>query len=495
MPLRWISKPASARSPLAPEQPIIVLAPPGSITPRHRLTQALTAGSLLAVASWPFQGPLPRAATSTLTVTNLNSSGPGSLLQAVKDANANAGADTISFGLGLAGTIPLTDTLLITDSVTIQGPGPGLLSVSGGNAWRVFYLSSTASLPFTTTISGLTIRDGRAPTDGGGGGILDMSENLILDQVTVVSNTADIERGGGVDFESTKTSSAGLTIRNSVISGNAAGRGAGIATYGSGGSVLIQNTRVMSNTALYHGGGLFFYKTYASTIVEDSTIADNSVSDTSGFRTGGGIDFYSAIGGQQIVRRTTITGNKAPVAAGVLLYKVTTPLVIENTTISGNTASQRGGGVYSEKSPFGAIQNSTIVSNTATDSGGGVDVLTTTVPITNSIIAGNTAGAGQDITGTFVLRYDLVQVTGTAHITETGVNLFGLDPLLGPLADNGGPTQTHLPKHGSPAINAGDPAFASPPSTDQRGRLRVVGRIDIGAVETQTDIFLPLVRR
>jgi hypothetical protein len=62
------------------------------------------------------------------------------------------------------------------------------------------------------------------------------------------------------------------------------------------------------------------------------------------------------------------------------------------------------------------------------------------------------------------------------------------DPLLGPLQDNGGPTLTHLPLPGSPAIDAGDPSFTRPPYHDQRGPCfyRVFGRrIDVGSVETQ----------
>jgi hypothetical protein len=111
-------------------------------------------------------------------------------------------------------------------------------------------------------------------------------------------------------------------------------------------------------------------------------------------------------------------------------------------------------------------------------------------------VAGNVAPLSPDIIGTFQLRYDLVQVTGTATISDAGGNLFGLDPLLGPLADNGGPTHTHLPANNSPVVNAGDPAFAPPPATDQRGRLRVMdGRIDIGSVEIPGELFLPLIRR
>lgn len=86
--------------------------------------------------------------------------------------------------------------------------------------------------------------------------------------------------------------------------------------------------------------------------------------------------------------------------------------------------------------------------------------------------------------GSFDLTFTLVESPGTATITDNGGNVFNQDPQLGALQNNGGPTQTQLPASTSPAVNAGDPAFAPPPATDQRGLARVVnGRIDMGAVE------------
>ena len=489
MPLRWITKPAPAPA-QAPDEPVVVLVAPGTVKPMQRLSQILAASSLLAVA---FR-PLPRAEASSIVVANLNPAGPGSLYQAVQDANANPGPDTITFDPALAGTVALTATLRISDSVTIQGPGPGLLSVSGGNVRRVFYLYSPSHVPFTTTISGLTIRDGNNHTKFGGGGLFDNGATLTLDNVAVISNTASGSRGGGVAFEGDISNPAGLTIRNSVITGNYGGRGGGVSVYKSGGNVLIQNTQFLTNTATFNAAGLFLYKTYASTIVEDSTIADNKVTDSAAY--GGGIELYKGSSAAHIVRRTTISGNTALRGGGVDIYKFyANPLVLENTTISGNHATNNGGGVRLTKSQNVTIHNSTIVSNTADVSAGGVNMVNSSLPIANTIIAGNLAPINRDISGTFQLSYDLVQVTGTATITVNTGNVFGLDPLLGPLADNGGPTQTHLPAHNSPAVNAGDPAFAPPPTTDQRGRPRLNGRLDIGAVEVENNLFLPLLRR
>src|SRR4051812_24353005 len=114
MPLRWISPPA------APDAPGSLGA--GAVIGRQRLTTALAAGSLLVVGL----RPLPRPLAAPILVSNLNPSGPGSLADAIDSANANPGPDTVTFMSGVVGTIPLAAQLSITDTVDIQGPGPGL---------------------------------------------------------------------------------------------------------------------------------------------------------------------------------------------------------------------------------------------------------------------------------------------------------------------------------------------------------------------------------
>src|SRR3954465_3623159 len=81
------------------------------------------------------------AEAATFTVTNLNDSGPGSLRQAISDANNAAGPDVVTFQAGLTGTITLaTGQLYISDSVNVQGPGQSVVTVNGNNASRVFYV-------------------------------------------------------------------------------------------------------------------------------------------------------------------------------------------------------------------------------------------------------------------------------------------------------------------------------------------------------------------
>jgi hypothetical protein len=492
MPVRWISKPVAALEPKIPPA-ALAGATPGGLTGRQRLGQAVAAGSLLALAAQPFRGPRPGAAASgPLTVTNLNPAGAGSLAQAIDDANANPGPDTITFSPGLTGTIPVSNTLVVTDSLTIVGPGPGKLSVSGGSARRVFYLNSASSVPFTATITGLTIRDGDSHTDGSGGaGILDLNANLVLDEVVLDNNTGGSKgNGGGLNFAVAGPKSASLTIRDSIVSGNHGFVGGGVLARYALGGVVIQNTQFTGNSASVLGGGIFFIGQTGNTLIEDATFAYNTAGQS-----GAGVAIKNASGGPWTIRRTSIVSNTANIDGGGLYsYVLPNELTIENTTVSGNSALAGGGGLAVHDANNVSIRNSTIVSNSAVTAGGGVEVIANSLVLSDTIIAGNLAPLNQDISGTFQLRYDLVQVTGTATISDAGGNLFGLDPLLGPLANNGGPTQTHLPAHNSPAVNAGDPAFAPPPATDQRGLSRTAGRLDIGAVERQTDLFLPLVQ-
>src|SRR5438105_1401350 len=95
-----------------------------------------------------------RTVLNTYTVTNLANSGLGSLRQAVLDANAHPGADTVRFAPGLHGTIALASEIPITDAVTIDGPGANQITVSGSNATRVFNLSGSGT---AVTIDNLTI--------------------------------------------------------------------------------------------------------------------------------------------------------------------------------------------------------------------------------------------------------------------------------------------------------------------------------------------------
>jgi hypothetical protein len=447
--------------------------------------KTLLSGAALALVGLGFGGS---ADAATFTVTNLNDAGPGSLRQAVLGANGAAGADLITFQAGLTGTITLTSgQLAVYGSADIEGPGAGVITVSGNDASRVFYLYAD-SAGEAVTIAGLTIAHGLADE---GGGIYDRGEGLTLDHVVLTANAVVKGDGGGLGLGGIVPA---VTVRDSTITGNSAGGRGGGVFVGEGDTLLFQRTLITDNQA-NKGGGAYFYDP-ASVTFEDSTIAGNSV-----LNNGGGIYLYDTQGGGLAVSGTTISGNSAVGSGGgIIVHRTGGPLTMVDSTVSGNTGSEgNGGGIFLYHLYDGSsIRSSTIANNTVGVSGGGIFLPPgQEISLVDTIVAENhttffsrpvsgTKGIGEsDINGgTFDSRYSLIEDVGGATVNDLGGTILHQDPQLGPLANHGGLTQTQLPAPTSPAVDHGDPAFTPPPATDQRGLPRVAdGRLDIGAVE------------
>src|SRR6266851_4111861 len=155
-------------------------------------------------------------AASTFTVLNLADSGPGSLRQAVLDANAQPGTDVIDFAPGVQGTITLTSGQLdITDGLIVTGPGADQLTVSGTGASRVFQIESGV----TAVLDGLTIANGQAE-DGGG---IYNAGTLIVSHTTLSENQAHGNGGGdGLGGAIFNAAGAVLAVSDSSLSNNQA---------------------------------------------------------------------------------------------------------------------------------------------------------------------------------------------------------------------------------------------------------------------------------
>ena len=427
------------------------------------ITVSVAAGGALVVGGQP-------VSAADFLVTNTDDAGPGSLRQAVLDANASAGADVIRFDAGVTGgAITLTGgQIVIADDLEIVGPGAEALTISGNSANRMFYVYSAGD-DVTVTISGLTMRDGAADR----GGAIRNFEDLTLDSVVLTGNTAS-DRGGAL-FSDTFT--GGFTIVDSVLSGNTATQdGGAIYNEDTGREIEITRTTFTGNTAGDNGGAIAFYDPDNSLIITDSTISGNTAGGN-----GGGIYIYNFDSGRLEIRETTISDNTATGnGGGVFLYDANA--IIVQSTISGNTATNGGGLVAYSVDGLVAIEHSTITGNVASGTGGGLYAESGTLYIDHSIIAGNSAPSEPDVDADSV-AVDSLFSTSPASMVDGGNNQFGTDPLLGPLQDNGGLTETHLPAAGSPAIDAGDPGYALSLTADQRDLARIVGVIDIGAVE------------
>ncbi len=422
----------------------------------------------------------PRAAT--LTVTNTNDSGLGSLREAILNADPS---DTIDFNLsGCPCTITLTTgEILIDKQLTINGPGASNLRISGNDTSRVFNIVSAAGgVPIDIiTISNLTVADGNAGLSSGGGiYIPSQGVHVYLFDVAVTSNRA---RGGGGGIYT-----GGLmTVTNSFISNNFSTDNWGGGILAAAGSQLtLSQSYVQFNATAkspafgsQNGGGIF--NDGGSILLDSILLSEN----TSNF--GGGI--YNYRGTLSIVG-STISGNTADddFSAGGGIYNSAT-LNITNSTISGNKAraisvnGSYGGGIYNG----GALNltNVTLAVNTATNSvdptnayGGGIYSQTGagTVDVETSIIAGNTAPTAPDVFGDFNSQgYNLIGIedgsSGLGDLTSLrGSAASPLNPLLAPLQPNSGWTSTHALLPGSPAIDKGATATdgnGNPVTADQ----------------------------
>jgi hypothetical protein len=231
---------------------------------------------------------------ATITVTNTNDSGAGSLRQAIADANDG---DTVEFGV--TGMITLiTSELLVDKSITLSGPGATNLSVDGNGSSRVFHINSGK----TATISGLTIANGASDN---GGGIFNEHADLTLSNCTVSGNSASLS-GGGV-YSHGGVRSATLTLNNSTITGNSASS---------------------------FGGGINNH--LATLTANNSTISGNSA------LFGGGIDSDGLLGSATVTsNNSTISGNSATGGGGI--YSHLSTLMLNNSTVSGNAATDGGG--------------------------------------------------------------------------------------------------------------------------------------------------------
>ncbi len=463
----------------------------------------------------------------TYTVTTLDDeldADPGSapqdlsLREAISLANATVGSDEIRFDPSLNGTVVLSSALgalQINDGVSIIGNGRDDTIIDGNDEVRVFDVSQSGG---NVQLLGLTITGGLATGEFEfGGGIRFLSgDTLTIESATFTDNhSIGLGAAGGAIY-----ALGTVEITDSILSDNSttSSFGGGGALYHAGDITITRSvvTGNRTNNELAAGGGAYISEGEATII--QSTFTDNQ---TAGERAGGAglVVLRSTV----TIRDSTISGNmtSGSEADGAGIQLINSPTTIINSTISGNTASGEGGGLYIGGRHV-SIHNSTVTSNVAAERGGGITTFTqagdASFSLDHSIVAGNSDdGTAPDFLGTRLAAgndsviYSLVgDNTGTtlgesqtAHPT-TG-SLIGdpnggglIDPQLSALADNGGPTQTHLPLQSSPVLDAGDPQFnrsifTPPLDNDQRGVNfpRIAGgNIDIGSVERPTGVTI-----
>ena len=251
------------------------------------------------------------------------------------------------------------------------------------------------------------------------------------------------------------------------------------------GDVTIIGVTLRNGTVNGDGGGVH---NRANLTLENSTVSGDSATHN-----GGGL--YNT--GTLILNKSTVSGNSAANDGGGLYNNTAGTLTLNNSTVSGNTSDNSGGGLFNNSGTT-HLNNVTIAYNTADNDGdeagdgGGIRIDLGPINVRNSIIAENDDNSStvklNDCSGTLNSPgYNLIQdVTGCFFEGTVAGNITGQDPLLDPLAENGGDTWTHALGLASPAIDAGDNSTCLP--TDQRGVSRPQGlACDIGAFEVEGD--------
>lgn len=324
--------------------------------------------------------------------------------------------------------------------------------------------SGADTVMFASNLSGDTIL-----LDIAGKGNIPISDDLTIEgpganQLTVSGgNVASSQNGGIFNFSGNALVVSGITLAN----GNTTGTG-GALSFGYG-TLTLSNVAIQDSYAQTFGGG--FYKGSGTLTVTHSTISGNSSANF-----GGGFSFnYPTV-------------------------------VLVDSTISGNTAGGDGGGFYGRTASGLTVNNSTISDNTSGFEGGGFFLNRTYATLTNSIVANNAAPSGAEFFGAtqsaipsnVAASYNLIKGSYSFNPSGGGLsgteNIFGQDPELGPLTNNGGPTQTRALLAGSPAIDKGDNSTCE--TTDQRGVPRPydgdqsgTATCDMGAFEFVPDVI------
>jgi CSLREA domain-containing protein len=416
--------------------------------------------------------------------------------------HGNSPATTSGGGIRLeTATTNLTLNRVVVTSNRSAGSGGGISMVTSGMVLNVN----------DSTVSNNRAGSSVAGSTGNGAGIgvfANVTVNITNTIVTGNANNSSVSNaiGGGLSISTAAAVGATVTITGSTISNNSSTStlegGAGIAggIYNLQANLNIVNSRVSGNTSSFHTGVRTFSSTggAANTTITNSTISNNTATVAGGGVTNAAL---SSLAATTTITGSTISDNIATdvmtsegVSGGIENFSSQGGLATvnaTNSTISGNDADF-GGGIGCDGA--GATINlsySTLASNTATTAGGGVHVTGDgVINLKNSIVADNSSATGPDILGTITSQnYNHVENIADGTFVALANDVVGSDPVLGLLANNGGPTLTHLPGRTSPVLNTiagGTSECGTTVATDQRGFTRPVGAgCEKGSVEVQ----------
>jgi hypothetical protein len=404
----------------------------------------------------------------------------GTLIITASTFSRNSESDGTGGGISNGGTLTITASTFSGNS-----------ALYGGGIENYNALTVTAS-----TFSG------NSAESGDGGGIFNGNNGTLIITASTFSGNSEFDGDGGGIFNGNNGT---LIITASTISGNSEfdGDGGGIFN---GGTLTITASTFSGNSASSNGGGIYNLQ-HSTLTITASTFSGNSVGG--GGSVGGGIfnegtltisaSTFSGnvVGGifnegTLTISASTFSGNSAEGGGGIWNDGT---LTITDCTISGNSAGSQFGGGGIENFGTLTVTDSTFSGNSSALYGGGIynspgggGILAGTIRMRNTLLAGNTALLGPDVSGPIIsLGHNLIANgdggSGYMPTDMVGTLANPIDPKLGPLQDNGGPTQTMALLPGSPAIGASGPTDSE---WDQRGpgyARTINGMTDIGAYE------------
>jgi uncharacterized repeat protein (TIGR01451 family) len=467
-----------------------------------------------------------RQVPAIFNVTSLldsNAAGSGALRRAITDANATAGPNQIriltpgTYRLTLNGTDDdnsAGDLDILNNGVTIANQSGGSVVIDAGGLTTPDRVIDVTPLggAIAVTITGVTIQAGSVSPGkfgGFGGGIQVQGGSILTLNNDIVQNNKDVFAGGGIFVSDSDLRLNATTVRNNSSSG----LGGGIATSGHTSRLRIVDSLIANNSS-DAGGGIATGGSTSDITITGSEFLGNSATS------GGGGALVNGKVTLAISSSTFANNNRTGGAGGALALEGDVTSIITNVTISGNTA-QTGGGVFSHTTGVQTFLNDTIAFNSATMNGGGASsgLVGGSLRFINTVVAKNTAGVRNPDVDNNTIAEAMVDAGGNFIGDNTGAassfaplfppnsegSFIGtgtspLDPLLAPLADNGGtvvlPDGSHLLTHQSKPnsdLNGlrhrgrGTNALGIvAPTDDERGLPRPTDTlVDIGAVEFQ----------
>lgn len=448
------------------------------------------------------------------------------LKTAINTANGNGMSNTINLASNANYDLTTVDNVssggnglpVITSTLLIVGHA-ATIRRTGSPFFRIFAVGAGGDLTLQRlTVSGGSLGTQPKLSNGSGAGINVLADSASLTLTNcVITNNTNAGLGGGVELAG---NSAKATITRSTISNNTALAGGGIQLEGSSETLILTMSHVTGNQvfdplgSLVDGGGIDASGGSDDVSIVRSTIDGNSaVGSGLGGAQGGGIADEGS--DSYLIKRSTISNNtvsteNGDAGAGGFTDEAGSTVRIRNSTFSGNKTSSTmheltgAGGIQSDSDGTFQLSNVTIAGNTGLG-GGLTNASSSTITIRNTLIAKNKNEtlSPQDCatlgTGTITSAgYNLIQKTTGCTITGTTTgNKTGVNPMIGPLQNNGGGTFTRALLPGSPAIDAGNPAGCAdengtPFLKDQRRLKRTVDGdangsaiCDIGAFELQ----------